>query len=884
MPEVSNLQNAVLHFEHENGVISQAEVPLDLNDLPIVGTSIYHFFQCEDMNAFWGKLSNEKGGRVRFAKEPFIIAEKKFEWEVIRLNENESLVALRQQFYFDLNNQKSKADEKGFRHIFETIHDIYYRTDKNRRIRVVSPSVERITGVSPNYFIGKTVSEIMGNDLSEELLIELLKNGRVEDLRMPFTLPSGESKIFSVNIQIEKAQDGAFEGTNGIIRDITSQIVSQEKLIKSEKQFKEIFESISDVYYRTNSEGFVDQISPSVEQVLGYTPEEMIGQLESMYYLDPSDCDWFNDKLKEKKRMKNAQGRLITKDQKHIMVSVSADALFTESGEFDGAFGVIRDISRENNQNMLTQLNRDILEKVTKEEDKQEILHFACKGIEMIYPEMICSILLYDEANNWLVSGAAPSLPKGFLSMTDRVPVGATSGSCGTAVHFKKMVIVTDIENDPLWESIRDVAIDNNLKACWSSPIVSSNNRVLGTFAIYYTEKKEPQDYEIEVIKNMSHLLSIALETDDNRKELERKERRYRNLVNTSPMGILIHTMGIIKFVNTETLKMLKVGSADKVIGQSIFNFIADEDRKRQIKLMEENLHVEVLPRREERIIRWDNSPIDVEIMGSSTMYKGKPSRQIVLLDITERKALEEQQNKLNEYLIKQNKQLEEFAHIASHNLRAPIANISSLLKIYEMDDSLENQKFVYDQLVNTSKNLNETIDELTNVIRTSWEINKNKQKTRFSTTLDKVMQLVSSDLLSTGAKVDTCLEQVDHVEYPKVYLESILQNLLSNSLKYSHPERTPEIKVTSRLVDGKVILKFKDNGRGIDMKKHGDKLFGLRKTFHQNENARGIGLFITKAQVESMGGDIRVVSEVDMGTEFIINLGAIAAKSEIPI
>jgi len=108
---------------------------------------------------------------------------------------------------------------------------------------------------------------------------------------------------------------------------------------------------------------------------------------------------------------------------------------------------------------------------------------------------------------------------------------------------------------------------------------------------------------------------------------------------------------------------------------------------------------------------------------------------------------------------------------------------------------------------------------------------------------------------------------------YNKIYLESIFLNLISNSLKYRAEDRAPKIFVQSKINDGIVQLEFRDNGLGIDLKKNGHKLFGFSKVFHRNKDAKGVGLFLTKAQVDAMGGKIWASSEVGKGTSFFINL-----------
>jgi len=108
-------------------------------------------------------------------------------------------------------------------------------------------------------------------------------------------------------------------------------------------------------------------------------------------------------------------------------------------------------------------------------------------------------------------------------------------------------------------------------------------------------------------------------------------------------------------------------------------------------------------------------------------------------------------------------------------------------------------------------------------------------------------------------------------IEYHKTYLESIFLNLVTNAIKYRSPDRNPEIHIETEIVNDKIKLTIRDNGLGIDLVRHGHKLFGLNKTFHRHPDAKGVGLYLTKIQIETMGGSIYATSEVNKGTVFTI-------------
>ena len=141
----------------------------------------------------------------------------------------------------------------------------------------------------------------------------------------------------------------------------------------------------------------------------------------------------------------------------------------------------------------------------------------------------------------------------------------------------------------------------------------------------------------------------------------------------------------------------------------------------------------------------------------------------------------------------------------------------------------------------------------------------------RFKEIFDKVVQSLEGELIQTEAQLTFDFNESPSIYYSRPYLESIIQNLLTNALKYRSPQRKPHVIVKTELQGPSTVLRVSDNGLGIDMKLFGDKLFGLHKTFHEHKEARGVGLFLIKTQIEALGGSIRAESEVDKGTTFII-------------
>lgn len=226
-----------------------------------------------------------------------------------------------------------------------------------------------------------------------------------------------------------------------------------------------------------------------------------------------------------------------------------------------------------------------------------------------------------------------------------------------------------------------------------------------------------------------------------------------------------------------------------------------------------------------------------------------------------------------NKALETANGRLSDFAYITSHNLRAPIGNLNSLLFLVNKEKDEKEKKSLLGKFETVIHNLNDTMNTLAEALKTHSKETRIPHKIKLESVLDLTLENLSAEVLKSKAIIDHDFSEVESILYDKVYLESIFQNLIGNSLKYAAPSRNPEILIISKKQHGKVKLLFQDNGLGIDMLRHSEKLFGLHKTFHRHPEAKGVGLFMTKTQVESLGGTITAESTVDKGTTFTITL-----------
>lgn len=237
--------------------------------------------------------------------------------------------------------------------------------------------------------------------------------------------------------------------------------------------------------------------------------------------------------------------------------------------------------------------------------------------------------------------------------------------------------------------------------------------------------------------------------------------------------------------------------------------------------------------------------------------------------------------NKQNEVQLKsslnkvshQNKRLQNFAYIVSHNLRSYVGNLAFMINLHNETSGDDEKLEVFDHIKTISTGLSTMVDHLNEIVKIESEAKSEKTLIGLNLLFSTILNALQSNIKSANAIIDYNFSECPEVLYLPAYLESIFFNLLTNALKYRSANRQLEIKCKSYKKDEHIFISFEDNGIGIDLSLNKDKIFGMYQTFHRNPDAQGIGLYITRNQVEALGGSISVESEVDVGTKFIIKL-----------
>ena len=636
---------------------------------------------------------------------------------------------------------------------------------------------------------------------------------------------------------------------NGFIRDISDHTEAEIKLVASEEKYRTLFENSPCALFvvETLTGKFLDVNRVATEQ-LGYCREEFLGMsIGAIYHPD------------ERKRLEEYDNnpadnigntevwRYIRKNGTVIFVEISTSDII-----FEGKLChlvLTSDVTEK----------REALNRVRESEARlitsQRIAHIGSWELDLTGdPENKTPVNWTDEA--YRIFGFEP----------DEVEPGKMELSSG---FFLEMVHPDDKTAviDALDKAIRD---KSEFSVEFRIIRADGTERILSELAEVIFDEKTGRQLKITgTVKDITERKQAA-------KMLQKSEANLRSIFeNTEMVYVLLDLELKVVSFNSAASRFSDEHLQKRIIeGTESPDYFPKEMRvllRKSLKkaLAGGSLNYEVSFPERNGIPKWYNAhfhPVradDQRVLGVI----------MSLRDITEQKASELQEKKITSELIQRNKDLEQFAYIISHNLRAQVANIlgvSDALNDSDLDDS--EREFFMEGLRTSVKKLDNVITDLNRILQMKNEVNENKEVVRFSQLVNDIKFSLADITKKEHFQIKTDFSAEDEMLTLKSYIHSIFYNLISNSLKYKQPDLIPVIEITSRKAGDKLILTFKDNGLGIDLKKNSELIFGLYKRFHlQTAEGKGMGLFMVKSQVQTLGGKISVESEVNKGTTFTI-------------
>jgi PAS domain S-box-containing protein len=314
------------------------------------------------------------------------------------------------------------------------------------------------------------------------------------------------------------------------------------------------------------------------------------------------------------------------------------EPLFDETGNIVKWYGTNTDIEDRKWAEAVLVAEKKILELITGDNSLATILDALCRLVEEMFGGSLCTILFLDAHGERLRKGIAPNFPPDFMTAVDGVYIGPRVGSCGTAAYRKETVIVSDINTDPLWADYRQLALAYGLQAGWSTPILSAQETVLGTFAIYSREPRSPTPQERKLLEQFAHVASVAIEHTRAQESLRRSEEKYRDLIDVSPDAIYMVDTDLTYVLANPAGAELAGCTQEELIGTPIAETFVPEERNLLPARME-MMKTEPYLRFERKFVRRNGDIVPVEV--SLTTVRGR-YLQAVARDISERKRAEE--------------------------------------------------------------------------------------------------------------------------------------------------------------------------------------------------------------------------------------------------
>ena len=341
----------------------------------------------------------------------------------------------------------------------------------------------------------------------------------------------------------------------GAMADETARHEVEVALRTSEARYRSLVDHLRQVVFQTDVEGRWALLNPAWEELSGLEVAGSLGTL-LLDYVHPDDRDAWESRFARLRSgatdLLHHEARIGTRDGGWRWVEVRA-RLTLEQGTPAGIAGTLTDITDRKRAESLAHGQSELLGRIAAGEALADTLEAIVRFVERHGAGVVASIMVLEPDGPRLRLGSAPNLPEDFRRAIDVVPVGPAHGTCGTAAYRGEPVVSTDLATDPLWAAWpdRDLALEAGLRACWSVPVFSTEGAVLGTFALYARECREPTAEEQGVVAIASYLVGIAIDRSRTIEALGRSNRLLTQVLETLPVGVwVIGPDGMIVFAN----------------------------------------------------------------------------------------------------------------------------------------------------------------------------------------------------------------------------------------------------------------------------------------------------------------------------------------------
>ncbi len=782
--------------------------------------------------------------------------------------------------------------------LIESIQDGLSVLDQNGIHIDVNPAFCDMTGYSKRELIGKPPPHPYWPEECLDEIESALKQtmaGNFGPFDLTFKRKNGER--FPVIVSPAQVQCERDSGTEVLatVKDVSQDRKAQERLKKANQTLKLHFEQTPMAAIEWDLNFCVTRWNPAAESTFGYTEEEAIGKHASFIipesYQEHVEDIW--NALISQSGGERSTNENTTKDGRSIFCEWYNTRLIDKGGAVAGVASLAMDVTDRRRAQKMLAWEKQAMTAIGGTGTLTEVLDELLLEFETMEASTRTSVLLLSKNGKKLYHASAPSLPEDYSRSVDGMSVGPRSGSCGAAAYHDRQVFVADIEKDPLWDDFRDLPLGNELKSCWSIPIHGHLDKILGTFAIYHNDKREPTTNEKEVITRASQIIGVAIERKRDEEIVRESEEKYRTLFENA--GDAIFLMEGEKFVdcNARTLEVFGCASRKEIVGRPPYEFSPETQpsgkKSRDLAIKRIQAALSGAP----QFFEWTHTKLDgsifpAEVSLNTVTLGGKILLQAIVRDISERKRAEEKIGELHASLERRveqrtaelkaaNKEMEAFCYSVSHDLRAPLRAVDGFSKIVSKDYSEkldEDGKRMLDLIRSGAQRMGQLIDDLlefSRIGRQPIEI--------VEIDMEKMAREVFEYQAAREPELDIklILGALPATRGTESMIRQVWVNLISNAIKFSSKTEDAVIEIGSSKDDaGKITYFVKDNGAGFDMR-HADKLFGVFQRLHSVEEfeGTGVGLALVQRIVERHNGTVSAKAELNEGATFSFSLNS---------
>jgi PAS domain S-box-containing protein len=568
---------------------------------------------------------------------------------------------------------------------------------------------------------------------------------------------------------------------------------------------------------------------------------------------------------------------------KGLWTRVTGRPLRAPNGDLLGGVVVCRDITEIKEEEFFRAGQSQVLEMIAADKPLPEILVSLVLLMEGQAEGLRCSILLLGRDGKHVQHGAAPHLPETYVKAVNGAPIGPRNGSCGTAMYLRRRVVVTDVMTDPLWADYRELAKICRLSACWSSPIISAQGDVLGSFAMYREEKRGPRPEEERLTSIATHIAGIAIERQRQQEILRQREARIRLAAESADLAfwslypeqneVWMSEKGRAIYGFTPEARLTCDSILSRVHPDERAKIKAEYDSACAIQGKFESEHRLLLPYGK---VRW------VIMRGHCVKDdEGKIIETIgVTVDVSSQKQADLQLQVQREEMAHRNRvalmgeMTASFAHELNQPLTAIANSASAARRFLEHGntDPVLLQELLQD-MVADSQRAGEVIRGIRSLVRKETSVHT---LLNLNSVITDTVRLVSSDVLNRESVVTTELDpQLPQVQAALVQIQQVLLNLIINALDAVEqlPPSERRVIISTRSDKGDVTeVIVRDFGVGLP-KDQPDKVF--EHFFSTKQKGMGMGLAIVRSIVEAHGGTITAENAPDRGARMVVRLPA---------